>query len=134
RLMDRPAWSPDATVMYYGGDALFRRDLTSGQITELYRYPSTGAFVNPNTAVSPDGQQLAVMLINVPAGYRSLALLPTTGGEPRILHSIKQPDWYGGNAFAWTLDSKYILASYTHNNRSQILRISVADAQAQPAG
>ena len=134
KIIDRPAWSPDATAMFYGGEALFRRDVSSGQVTELYRHPAARALGNPNTQVSPDGRQLAVMLRDVPAGYHSLAVLPVSGGEPKILYSIKQPDLFGGNTFAWTPDANYILVSHSQNNRSQVLRVSVATGEAKPIG
>jgi Tol biopolymer transport system component len=130
---DRPAWSPDANMIYYGGRALFARDVSTGKITELYRYLTADAFNNPNIDVSPDGRQLAVMLRNVPAGHCSIAILPATGGEPKIIYSVKQA-WFGGNTLAWTRDGKHILAAQIENNRSRIMSISVATGEAKPIG
>ena len=118
--------SPDGKYVYYskGQESaseknelvrLVRRDLATGQETELYRadyfergYP---AFFSP--AISPDGQRLAFVIFNE-AGVQTLMTVSTAGGAPhrpvthgKFLPGPGDPD----QTLEWTKDGRFILVA-----------------------
>jgi Tol biopolymer transport system component len=121
RLADgnNPAWSPDGNTIYFRrtysadpggstsraletiGAAFFARDLTSGSERELIRRPALGA-VN----ISPDGRFIATGADDVAADTRTILLIPTGGGEPRILRVNRPRD---GGVPMWAPDSRSVV-------------------------
>jgi len=85
---------------------LVRRDLSTGQETELYRASSDGVGFF-GLAISPDGRRLTFMA-NVGPDQRHLMTLSVDGGAPTVLYrggySNPQPQ-----AAVWTADGKDIL-------------------------
>ena len=61
----------------------------------------------PWFTVSPDGEQIAY--IGIKEGERYIAIVPVSGGEPRIVHRVP----FGGgpdiaNTLEWSPDQKYL--------------------------
>jgi Tol biopolymer transport system component len=63
--------------------------------------------------LSPDGRHLAFVAVDRSTGSRSLSVLPTAGGQPRELLSLKKSETistFGPSApLAWTADGRYLL-------------------------
>ena len=110
-----------------GGDLLhlMRRDLATGQETDLYHVNSDGIGLF-GLSLSPDGKQLAFNL-NVPSGEqgkgpRAMRVVSVDGGLPRELlrggYSCPAP---GGAA--WTPDGRYLLAICDDGSRRRLLAV-----------
>ena len=92
-------------------------DLKTGQARELHS--GGGRLLPPDRnfmAVSPDGRQLAFLdsvFLGGTSWTTTLKVMPTAGGEPRILLDRKDlnlRDTHNLNApFAWTPDGRYVL-------------------------
>jgi Tol biopolymer transport system component len=124
--MRRPTGpSPDGTAIYYSKGQEFapdgrelvrlvRRDLATGQETELFRadyFQSGDAFFTPS--ISPDGQRLAFVAVN-DAGEPTLMTVPAAGGAPahplahgKFLPGPGDPD----QTLLWTKDGRFILVA-----------------------
>jgi Tol biopolymer transport system component len=126
-------FSPDGGSLYYsfrtGGDLLhlMRRDLATGQETDLYHVDSDGVGLF-GLSLSPDGKQLAFTL-NVPAserlhgeGPRALRVVSADGGIPRELmrggYSCPAP-----TGAAWTRDGRHLLAICEDGQRRGFLAV-----------
>jgi Tol biopolymer transport system component len=72
----------------------WKMDISSGQVTELYK----GGIRGLAPAVSPDGRWLAYYV-----GSEKVAVLPTSGGEPRDV-ALNAAGFMGG--IAWSSDSR----------------------------
>jgi Tol biopolymer transport system component len=106
--------SPDGRSFYYvhskargTGEELsqlFKRDIQSGQETELYRMNGRLPFV---VSLSPDGQWLAVVSRKE---QRAIQILPASGGQARDLYSFEHS---GGHPTChdWTPDGRSIIFS-----------------------
>jgi Tol biopolymer transport system component len=124
RLAMGVLFSNDAKTAYYGGDALYARDLTTGAVRILARHPNPSAFTTVNLSLSSDGARLGVCLNNVnTAGRQSLAILPVTGGEPKILLELGPRERIGGGSQIWSGDDRYIIAACSENGGAQLWRI-----------
>ena len=126
-IVDREAFSRDARTIYMWGGPdqpkrIVSRTLLTGEEKPLYTRQVEFEIQNPNLSLSPDGKILALQLQNVPLGYNSLALMPATGGEPKTILAIRQPERFGANSFAWSPDMRYIFAARLLNNHSEIWR------------
>jgi Tol biopolymer transport system component len=87
-----PVWSPDGARVYYrqadqpatgGGGAFIARDVASGNEREIIRRPNLGDLV-----LSPDGRYIATGSNDAATNTRTILLIPTGGGEPRILKRV----------------------------------------------
>jgi beta-lactamase regulating signal transducer with metallopeptidase domain/WD40 repeat protein len=96
-------WSKDGRWLYFGGflpgesrDALFRRDMQTGKVTELFDPPSKFG----SWTISPDGQQIAY------SGSKpgAIKVIPVTGGEPRVVAKVKN-----ASSMFWTPDGRYLV-------------------------
>jgi Tol biopolymer transport system component len=150
-LVSEPMWdngdgfdlSPDARFLYYrtqveGEDSyperVFRKDLSSGTTTEVYRTP---AGLVRNVAVSPDGASLAVSLqaMAEPPKHHQILVVPEGGGEARPLTPLS----VGIFSIAWTPDGDAILYSaYASDDmkdqRTSLWRVAVDGGEPEPVG
>lgn len=82
-------------------------DLTSGTMRTVYQLPRGAAF--SGIALSPDGRQLALAMIDRSAGGSMIQIVSAEGGAPRELVRISRPDelsQYTG--LAWSPDGRDI--------------------------
>lgn len=107
-----PIVSPDGKSVIYAREnhttKLYRiqvRDIETGEEKELDRAP----FDNPAIALSPDGQQLA-LLMRVDKNVRVLKVMPSTGGEQKELYRFEQRGRWIID-IAWAPDGRYIYFS-----------------------
>jgi Tol biopolymer transport system component len=108
-----PAWSADGKVIFARWikwpQKIVVRDVQSGAEKELYRATSP-AFVS-HLAVSPDGQQVAFLWYDRPAGDASIRVVPIAGGDAREL--VKLPPladyWLPLFALDWDSDSRHLI-------------------------
>jgi Tol biopolymer transport system component len=96
--------SPDEKTLYYrtyvGGEFAFvRRDLGTGNETELIRRPRLGTL-----NLAPDGRAIATFSFDPSAKSASLLLISIPGGEPRELMRVNEP----AGIQMWAPDSRAI--------------------------
>ena len=102
--------SPDGKTIFYNegnpkGNRLVKRDLETGQETELLRGTVQ------DFAVSPDGQQLVFGFWDRATRVKSLRVISTAGGEPRELLRQKEGEDFiaGFQGLVWTPDGRSVL-------------------------
>ena len=127
-----PVWSPDGRFIYYkvlndtrSSLTLMERDLASGTDREIARG------VPGDISVSPDGRYIAA-----PAGARadgkcySLLLIPATGGAPRELLRLNQPEAFSRFwSVDWTRDSSAVLAIKETGPHRELWQIPIEGGQ-----
>ncbi len=103
-------WSPDGKVVFYirkmwrgqWSWSIMAHNLETGKEKELCQ-----GDIWPGLAISPDGRRIVF------SGYGVLKVLPTAGGEPRVLHRLQDKEICAFNAagtgLAWTADGRYVL-------------------------
>ncbi len=108
------------------------RDIQTGMETELLRGTMNEVY---SISRSPDGKWLAVL--GRGDKKRNLRVIPTEGGEPRVIHTFEQ----GDNSWifhVWSADGKYIfLPKYCQpkaDRRWDLWRIPVEGGEAQSLG
>jgi dipeptidyl aminopeptidase/acylaminoacyl peptidase len=74
---------------------------------ELFR-AAPGATID-DIALSPDGQQVALTLLEKQERSSVLKLLPVAGGEASELVRAKDPEVIVGDSLSWSSDSRYIV-------------------------
>src|SRR5262249_34312505 len=93
--------------------AFVERDLASGTEREIIRRPNSFA---PN--LSPDGRFIATtsgpMLGDQSTKSSTLLLIPVSGGEPRELLRLSQPEGLFGPA-SWTPDGNAVIVEKVRN-------------------
>ena len=104
-------WHPDGKAIFYirvviSGQwphSIVAHDLETGKEKELFQ----GDIDWPGLAISPDGQWLVF------ADEYVLRMTPTVGGEPRVLHRLRDAERFSwgavGSGLAWTVDGRYVL-------------------------
>lgn len=93
-------------VMSEDGSRIAVRSLEGGSEKVLYRGGEGRGRIHPRFDVSPDGRQLAFVLVKEDAG-KSLMVLPTAGGEPReLLRRNEGEPW--PQVVEWSHDGRYI--------------------------
>jgi dipeptidyl aminopeptidase/acylaminoacyl peptidase len=114
-------WSADGNMWFNRFDqnarGLFRYDFLTKRRTVVF-VPSPGMEMGlENLALSPDGQILAFQVRDLPK-YETgtLMLLPTRGGDPRPLLSVRKPESFQFGAFTWLPDSKALLVARSRGN------------------
>ena len=130
-----PAWFPDGKRLLYtdihGGsgtvtEMVVVRDLQTGQKTELFR-PTRGLKID-DIALSPDGRQVALTLVEKETRSSVLKVLQVAGGEASELVRAKEPETIVGDSLSWSSDSQYIVfgkgRSTSREPKTQLLAIS----------
>ena len=111
-----PACFPDGKRLIYNErhlesatmvETILVRDLQTGRNTELFR-AAPGATID-DIALSPDGQQVALTLLEKQNKSSVLKLLPVAGGETSELVRAKEPEVIVGDSLSWSSDSRYIV-------------------------
>lgn len=133
--ISHPAWFPDGKRLLYTDirgesetitEAVVVRDLQTGQKTELFR-PTRGLKID-DIALSPDGRQVALTLLEKETRSSVLKVLPVAGGEASELVREKEPETIVGDSLSWSSDSQYIIfgkgRSTSQEPKTQLLAIS----------
>jgi len=145
--MDDVALSADTNTLYAQGGpqsrSIVSRNLTTGEERILYTRPRRRDVLNLRLRLSPDGKVLAMQLWDVPAGSNSLAVMPVTGGEARIILQVRAPERFAVGAIAWSPDMRYLYAARTSgfsafgrgfHDHSEILRVPLDGSPAVTIG
>jgi Tol biopolymer transport system component len=122
-----PTVTPDGRYRFYAeedgaGDAhLFLRELRTGQTLRLTKGPGG---VDDDAIMSPNGKQIAYVWYE--AGVVELRIVGIDGSEPRVLYSNRDMLLLG--VHEWSPDGQYLAATVFHQQTSQLVLFSVADA------
>jgi Tol biopolymer transport system component len=140
-----PAWFPEGKRLLYirnsreAGKTVFAvvvRELATGRETELFR-AATGAWIY-DVALSPDGQQVALSMMERETKSTALKVLPVTGGESSELVRTKEPDAIYRATLSWSADSRYIVFGKGRladpERKTQLLAISSRGGESHPLG
>ncbi len=109
--------APDGkTLFYVRRDVLVARDLQTAEERDLSTLPSDSGL-----AVSPDGQWLALKP-NLPGGNDkpSIQIIAASGGEPRTILTLPDPDTSDWRELAWSPDGAHVLFTKGHQELWQI--------------
>jgi len=124
RELDVPAWFPDGKRLLYLSQhsetgttiaTVVIRDLATGQEKTLFQ-PAAGLTID-DIALSPNGQQVALTLVEKQARSSALKLLPVAGGEASELVRAKEPEQIVGDSLSWSPDSRYIVFGRAVNSQ-----------------
>ena len=120
-----PAWFPDGKRLLFHSQrfeagtimpaAVVVRDLATGQEKVIFQ-PSSGMEID-DLALSPDGQQVALTLMEKQTRSSLLKVLPVSGGEARELTRTKEPEVIVGDSLSWSSDSRYIVFGKAVNSQ-----------------
>jgi Tol biopolymer transport system component len=133
--IDIPAFFPDGKRLLYRswqGEAgtitqsILVRDLETGRETEFFRPPP--GLVIDDIALSPDGRQVALTLLEKETRSSVLKVLPIDGGEASELVRAKEPETIVGDSLSWSSDSRLIVFGRSRakgqERKTQLLAIS----------
>ena len=143
--ISNPAWFPDGKRLLYTTrhpesgtikEAIFVRDLATGRETELFR-SAPGVKVD-DIALSSDGQQVALTLIDKETRSSVLKVLPVAGGDASELVRAKEPEAIVGASLSWSSDSRYIVFGMVRTTsqarKTQLLAISSGGGEPHALG
>ena len=103
-----PAWARDGQTVFFvhngGGASLRSLSVQTGETRELHR-PEGRSLMGNELAVSPDGAELAWARGDTTTQVSQLMTLPTAGGEPRVLATLRRGD--EPRPVAWTRDGLF---------------------------
>jgi Tol biopolymer transport system component len=112
--------SPDGDSYYYSHweaeEKILRirvRNIEKGNEKELFR-TAASRFWGP-AAISPDGNQLAIASRE---DQRALTLIPTSGGEARVIYQFEQKAGWP-TMLTWTADGRHIIFSWSGEQENQ---------------
>ncbi len=144
-MIDIPSWFPDGKRLLYRSwqheagaitQTILVRDLETGRETEFFR-PTPGLTID-DIALSPDGQQVALTLLEKETRSSVLKVLPVAGGDARELVRAKEPEMIVGDSLSWSSDSRYIVfgkgQSTSQERKTQLLAISPRGGEPQALG
>jgi Tol biopolymer transport system component len=126
--------SPDGRTIYYtiGLDgALMRFDIETRRESELRKLTATGVPASEfvSLAVSPDGRQLATILVG-----GIVEVMPATGGQSREVFRPVSPElgttWHL-HSLAWTRDQRFLLWA---REDKHLWKVPVAGGQPEKVG
>jgi len=104
-------WSPDGKKVYFNRNNVFvERDIASGVEREVYREAGT---------ISPNGQYFYVVRSDSSAKATILLVMPITGGEPREILRLSQPEKFGWGEI-WAPDSSAIVFDKNTGDRREL--------------
>ena len=140
-------WSGDSRWIEVQGtdgkiDGAWRVDPRSGDVSliragkppPVFRPPLPEGDPGPGTPTpSPDGSVIARAVRSYPKGYNSLLLVPPSGGPPRELVRLKQPEGFTA-AFAWSPDGKYVYFTRHSQSETELMRIPAGGGPIQSMG
>jgi Tol biopolymer transport system component len=118
RAIAHAAWFPDGKRLLYlsqrgeAGTALASvviRELATSEEKVLFQ-PAPGVEIN-GAALSPDGRQVALTLLEKETQSAVLKVLPLAGGEARELVRAKEPERIAKDSLSWSSDSRYVVFS-----------------------
>jgi Tol biopolymer transport system component len=136
REISDPAWFPDGKRLLYrythdeSGSATIEsiliRDLETGRETELF-HSARGSKID-DIALSPDGRQVALTLIEKATRSSVLKVLLVASGEANELVRAKEPEMIVGDSLSWSSDSRYIVfgrkRATNQESKTELLTIS----------
>jgi Tol biopolymer transport system component len=144
-MIDIPSWFPDGKRLLYRSwqheagaitQTILVRDLETGRETEFFR-PTPGLTID-DIALSSDGQQVALTLLEKETRSSLLKVLPVAGGDARELVRAKEPEMIVGDSLSWSSDSRYIVfgkgQSTSQGRKTQLLAISPRGGEPQALG
>ncbi len=114
---EAPNWSRDGkTLIYNSKGSLYTIPVIGGQPQLL----NTGFAnrCNNDHGLSPDGKQLAIS--HAPEKQSLIYILPSSGGEPRLITELGPSYWHG-----WSPDSKTLVYCASRNGEFDIYTIPV---------
>jgi len=118
-----PQWSPDGSKIYYRHGAVIReRDLATETERQVASVPRLRAF-----ELSRDGRSIAFVVDADPASTTkaaSLMLMSVSGGEPRQLLQVPEPEELDGG-LTWTPDSTHVLLARGDGQRTSLWQVPV---------
>jgi Tol biopolymer transport system component len=145
RAIAIPDWFPDGKRLLYLSQnpeagtiigAVVIRDLATGQEQVLFR-AAPGATID-DIALSPDGKQVALTLLEEQTRSSILKLLPVAGGDASELVRAKEPEVIVGDSLSWSPDSRYIVfgkgRSTGQERKTQLLAISPSGGEPHALG
>ena len=129
------AWFPDGKRLLYTDihgesgtitQTVVMRDPETGRKTELFR-PAPDSKID-DIALSPDGGQVALTLLEKATRSSVLKVLRVAGGDASELVRVKEPERIDGDSLSWSPDSRYIVfgkgRSVGQERKTQLLAIS----------
>jgi Tol biopolymer transport system component len=133
--IDIPAWFPDGKRLLYRSwqpeagtiaETVLVRDLETGRETEFFR-PTPGMTID-GIALSPDGRQVALAVLEKETRSSVLKVLPIAGGDERELVRAKEPETIFGDSLSWSSDSRYLIfgkgRAIGQDRKTELLAIS----------
>ena len=130
----RAVWSADGRTMFYGrwgpGDgisSLVTRDVATGQERELHRVSEPSVYQS-SLSISPDRRYLAIVARDKDGGaVRHVTVVPTAGGEARVVLSSTQLAW--PVSVAWAPDGQGVLFVKQPDQKNQKTELWLAPVQ-----
>jgi Tol biopolymer transport system component len=108
--VNHAVWSSDGKKIFYvSQQTILAHDLETNEEKQLFK--PVGKISPANLVISPDGRQLAFSLSGT-VPETSLMVMPTTGGSPREILQLKDPEsirsgWPG--SITWIADGRQII-------------------------
>jgi Tol biopolymer transport system component len=131
--ISNPAWFPDGKRLLFSrgesgtrAETILVRDLGTGREKELFR-SAPGVKID-DIALSSDGQQVALTLLEKETRSSVLKVLPVAGTDARELVRAKEPETIVGDSLSWSSDSRFIVfgrnRAVGQERKTQLLAIS----------